>query len=394
MKLYIALFLLFQQFVFAQLKEVEATLTVDKSYSYLSDPIKVEFELNDTSTHFEPPSFKSFTILSGPNSTYSTTFNSNTVNEVSSQKSKITYIIKPLSLGELIIEEGSFNVNGKIYKTPIKSISIQENKTTNSDFYKGKIFLVCEISNTNPFRNQPTTVTYRVYYDKGLKAPSGVRLIFDSEYQNDFLVGNTSRLDEGVSLQKFNGIEYYSFIIQTDFLRFKDLYDTYVKGMLEIDFDQILYTIGDDSFKKTTTKKIPFESNRIITKNLPLQYNHFRADAVGEFSFEPNTIKKVAQLNSEFNFELIIKGKGIIENDPKTLPILSLPPQLHLVKTEVDNELYYEDNTMTSVNTIKYTIMPLEKGIYTIKKPLLRYFNNSNNKYEETYDNEFVITVK
>lgn len=394
MKIYLALFLLFQHFVFAQSEEVEATLTIDKNYSFLSDPIKVEFELNDSSTNFSPPSFKGFMILSGPNTTYSTTINSSSTKAVSTKKSKVTYILKPLALGELSIEEGSFTVDGKIYKTPTKSISIQENKVSSIDSYKGKIIVLCEISNKTPFRNQSTTVTYRVYYDKALKAPSAVRLVFDNEYKNDFLIGTASRLDEGVNLQNYNGIEYYSFVVQTDFLRFKELYDTYVRGMLEMDFDQILYTVGDDSFKKTTTKKIPFESDRIVVKNLPPDYNRFRTVAVGEFSFEPNSIKKVVQHNSEFKFELILKGKGFIENDSKMLPIVTLPPQLHLVKTEVDNELYYEDNSMSSVNTIQYTIMPLEKGIFLIKKPSLRYYNSDNDKYEETYDNEFVITVK
>ena len=241
MKIYLALFLLFQHFVFAQSEEVEATLTIDKNYSFLSDPINVEFELNDSSTNFTSPSFKGFMILSGPNTTYSTTINSSSTKAVSTKKSKVTYILKPLALGELSIEEGSFTVDGKIYKTPIKSISIQENKVSSIDSYKGKIIVLCEISNKTPFRNQSTTVTYRVYYDKALKAPSAVRLVFDNEYKNDFLIGTASRLDEGVSLQNYNGIEYYSFVVQTDFLRFKELYDTYVRGMLEMDFDQILY---------------------------------------------------------------------------------------------------------------------------------------------------------
>lgn len=395
MKIFLALFLLFQQLVFAQSKEVEATLSIDKSYSFLSDPIRVVFEINQTSTIFDPPSFKGFMVLSGPNTTYSSSFDTDPISKkpFATHLSKIVYILKPLNIGELSIDEGRFTVNGKFYKTPIKSIDIVENSKASDVSNKSKIIILCEISNTKPFRNQSTTVTYHVYYDKELKNPSGVRLVFDNEYNKDFLIGSASHIYEGISLQKFNGVEYKSFVIQTDFLRFKELYDTYIRGMLELDYDQTLYTVGEDTFKKTTTKRIPFESERIITKNLPPEFNHFRAYAVGQFSFDTIQSNTTAKLNSEYNIELVVKGKGFLENDPKMIPTLALPPQLHLVKTEVINDLYYDDSIMSSVNTIKYTIMPLEKGIFAIKKPSLRFFDDSSNSYQETFANDFVITV-
>ncbi|MEC4048279.1 BatD family protein [Flavobacterium sp. SUN046] len=390
MKSYIALLLVFQQLIFAQSKEIEATLTIDNNVTYLSDPIRVTFELNDSSDDFVPPSFNGFTVLSGP----STTFSSSYINGEATKNSKIFFILKPLKIGELTIEEGQFTLDEKVYKTPVKSITVLENKPSVNDFYAGKIKVVCDISNKNPFRNQITTVTYKVYYDKSLKTPSGVRLIFDSEYRNDFLIGSASHIDEGINTEMYEGKEYYFFTVQTDFLRFKELYDTYARGLLEMDFDQILYTVGDDSFKKTTTKKIPFESERIVTKNLPLEFNHFRAYAVGQFTLETTNVSLKSKLNEEFTIELVAKGKGYIENDSKMLPILQLPSELQLVKTEVENDLYYTDNTISSNNTIKYTIKPFAKGIYTIKKPLLRYYNDATNSYQEAYGKELLITVQ
>lgn len=390
MKLYLALFFLFQQLIFAQSNDKEATLTIDNNVTYLSDPIRVTFEFNDSSDDFVPPTFNGFTVLSGP----STSFSSSFIKGVTTRNSKIFFILKPLNIGELTIGEGKFILDNKTYRTPLKTVSVLEKKNTDIDFYSGKIKVVCEISNINPFKNQVTSITYKVYYDKSLKAPSSVRLIFDSEYRNDFLIGSASHIDDGIQTAIYEGKEYYSFVVQTDYLRFKELYNTYAKGLLELDFDQVLYTVGDESFKKTTTKRIPFDSERISTKNLPTEFNQYRAYAVGQFTFESSNVKKIVAINEEFTIDLVIKGKGIIENDSKMIPRLQLPHELQLVKTEVENDLYNSVDTISSTNTIKYTIKPLAKGIFSIKKPLFRYFDDSTQNYQEVNGKELLITVK
>ena len=92
------------------------TISIDKDTIFQDEMIKIEFMLDNLSGKFIPPTFVSFSIVSGPNTSSSYSI----FNGQSSQKKSYTYMLipnksGPITIGQAVVE----NINGIITSEPI-----------------------------------------------------------------------------------------------------------------------------------------------------------------------------------------------------------------------------------------------------------------------------------
>src|SRR6478609_9946099 len=164
MKRYLILFLLCFQGLFAQ---VQFEARVSKTTLGLNERLRVDFVMNIDGDNFAQPSFDGFRIIAGPSQQVSQSW----INGKTSFEKSYSYFLLPNQKGSLVIRQATIEYNGQIYKTQPVKINVTaatEQPRDPSDMQVSaddNLYLVADISNTNPYINQPITVVYKLYFN-------------------------------------------------------------------------------------------------------------------------------------------------------------------------------------------------------------------------------------
>ena len=122
--------------------------------------------MNIDGDNFNQPSFDGFRIIAGPSQQVSQSW----VNGRSSFEKVYSYFLLPNQKGTLVIKQAAIEYNGQIYKTsPIKinvTAATEQPRDPNDTQVSAddNIYLVADISKTNPYINEPITVVYKLYF--------------------------------------------------------------------------------------------------------------------------------------------------------------------------------------------------------------------------------------
>ena len=117
--------LLFILFVFPFFSNAQETFDVRINLDsiLIGNTATITFQASNLEGEFEPPLMKGLTIVSGPNTSISTSY----VNGEFSSIRSYSYIIKPSEPGTYFVEPAFFITNEKTYETPPLEINVFEN---------------------------------------------------------------------------------------------------------------------------------------------------------------------------------------------------------------------------------------------------------------------------
>jgi len=147
--------------------QVKFETKVSKNTIGLNERIQVQFSVNEDADNFQAPNFEGFTLVGGPFQSR----NFSWINGVKSFSLSYSYILQPTQKGVLTIKPATIEYDGNVLKSaPVKvtvTDAIPVPKDPNSpDYVAGEgVHLVAEISNSNPYVNEPLTVVYKLYFD-------------------------------------------------------------------------------------------------------------------------------------------------------------------------------------------------------------------------------------
>ena len=199
MKRYILLLLLFTQGVlYAQ---VEFKAVPSKTRLGVNERLRIEFVMNEDGDNFVPPSFDGFRAQ-GPSQMISNSW----INGRRTFSKSYTYLLIPTSRGEFTIGQASIEIDGKTYKTSPIKITVTDAVKLDDPVAQARqsaaegIHLVAEISNTNPYINEPVSVVYKLY----VSPTSSVTNFYETESPkfND-IWSQTDRVDpQNINVQK------------------------------------------------------------------------------------------------------------------------------------------------------------------------------------------------
>ena len=165
-KAIVIVLLLFASTLMAQ---VQFDAKVSKNSLGINERLRVEFTMNADGDNFVPPNFEAcgFRVVGGPSQTVSQSW----VNGRSSFNKSYIYILLPTQKGNLVLKQASIEINGQIYKTTPVRISVTNAVEIPKDPNEApaisaddNIYLVADISKTNPYLNEPITVVYKLYF--------------------------------------------------------------------------------------------------------------------------------------------------------------------------------------------------------------------------------------
>jgi hypothetical protein len=378
--------------------QVKFEANVSKNTLGLNERVRIEFSMNEDGDNFVPPNFEAsgFRVVGGPSQSISQSW----INGRSSFQKSYTYILLPLKKGNLVIRQAIIEINGQLYKTlPIKinvTNAVQQPNDPNEPATvraDDNLYLVADISKTNPYVNEPITVVYKLYFSYNIGITNWREL--NKPKYKDFWSQNIDIKQLVAEEGMFKG-ERYRYVV----LRKTVLYPQKA-GKLEIEplsldidcqvprgrpnfFGQV--QLVDDS------KRVSAGSKVISVKPLPEagKPDDF-SGAVGKFNFKVTPSRTGLKLGESLDLDVSVTGTGNLKLF--SLPKPEVPSTLEMYDPEHSENVSTPLTGMTGSISDKYTIIPQSKGNFPIKPMRFTYFDLSSGSYKTITSPEIMLNV-
>ncbi len=379
----------------ALMAQVQFDAKVSKNTLGLNERLRIDFTMNVDGDNFIQPSFEGFRVIAGPSQQVSQSW----INGKSSFEKTYSYFLLPTQKGNLIIKQASIEYNGQIYKTnPIKinvTAAVEQPKDPNDTQVSAddNIYLVADISKTNPYINEPITVVYKLYFSYSIGI-SNWRELNKPKY-NDFWSQNIDIKQLVAEEGMFKG-EKYRYVV----LRKTVLYPQKT-GKLEIEplsldidvqlpsnrrniFGQVLMTQGN--------KRVSAGSKTIAVKPLPEAGKPADfSGAVGKFDFKVIPSKTNLKNGESLDLSVSVTGSGNMKLF--TLPKPIVPNALEMYDPVHSDKINTNLSGMSGKTSDSYAIIPQYKGNYPIKSMQFSYFDLGSGSYKTISSPEIMINV-
>lgn len=392
MKKYLVLLLLCFQGLWAQ---VQFETKVSKNTLGLNERLRVDFVMNIDGDNFNEPFFEGFRVIAGPSQQVSQSW----INGRSSFEKIYSYYLMPTHKGAIVIKPATIEYNGQVYKTAAVKVTvtnaIEQPKDPNdiSVSVDNNLYLVADISKTNPYINEPITVVYKLYfsYNIGIK---NWRDVGKPKY-NDFWSQNIDikqlSLEEGM----FKG-EKFRYVVLKKVVLYPQKSGKLTIDPLALDIDVELPTNRRNMFGqmliKEDSKRVSAGARVIAVKSLPDAGKPADfSGAVGSFDFKVIPSKTELKRGESLDLTVSVAGKGNLKLF--TLPKPIVPNALEMYDPEHKEQVNTPLSGMAGKIADRYTIIPQFKGEYPIKPMQFSYFDLNSRSYKTITSPEIIIKV-
>ena len=403
MKKFLFILLLTCQGIFAQ---VQFVAQVSKNSLGINERLRIDFVMNDDGDNFSAPAFEGFKIVGGPNQSTSYLW----VNGRKSFEKTYSFYLSPTKKGTFVIKQASIEINGQVYKTnPIKITvgnAVAEERDPYNPYYqqqqqqqpqayagKSGVQLVAEISNPNPYLNEPITVVYKIYVSN--RSAVGGWQVKDNPKYNNFWSQNIDVKQLQIQQGKFKGEDYRYAVLR------KTVLYPQKSGKLEIepltlDVEVEVPSNEADFFGRpimtTSNKKISAGAKVINVKPLPEAGKpEGFTGAVGSFDFKVTPSKTKLKNGESLDLNVVVSGKGNLKLF--TLPKPIVPSSLEMYDPVHKENVSTPLSGMTGSISDLYTIIPQYKGNYPIQPLTFSYFDLRTKTYKTISSKEINIEV-
>lgn len=370
-------------------------MLVSKEKLGINERLRVDFKMNKDGDNFERPDFKGFRVLMGPSQSISSSW----VNGVRSYSKTYSFTLRPTAKGTFTIKQATIEIEGKTYKSLPKKIEVTSavdrpnGQVTVDDVADENLHLVAELSKTNPYLNEATTVVYKLYFSSAIGI-SNYRALDNPKY-NNFWSQDIPITRLNAKNGTFNGKPYRYVILKRVVLYPQKAGKLEIEPLsLEVTVDVL--TNRRDFFGGriySQTNKVVSAGRRTLTvKDLPLQGkpSDFNG-AVGDFDFAVSTSKNSLNASESLQAKVEVSGKGNLKLFQ--LPKPNLPSALEVYEPEHDEKVRTNLSGMQGSIVDSYTIVPSFKGKYPIPSISFSYFNPKTEQYTTLTSEEKVIDV-
>lgn len=391
---FLILFLVaFSQVLFAQVK-FEAL--VNKTAVAQNEMLRVDFSMNGDGDNFQPPRFEGFQIAGGPNQSV----NYSWINGEKSFSKSYSYILVPTRKGKLTIGSATIEIDNKLYKTEPISITVTDAvkreepqmSDAQQQMLKG-IHVVTEVSKSNPYINEPITVTHKLYvgFNSSVRGFSESSSPKYNKFWNNPVELKQQKIEQGI----YQGQQYRYIVLRKVILMPQESGNLEIEPMV-LDIETELPTGRRDFFgypEMGIVRKV-FSSGKKKIQVKPLPEKGKPEDfggAVGQFSFKVTPSTTSLKAGEALTLTVTVEGKGNLNLFSLPQPIA--PPALEIYDPINSENIGPGANGLQGSKTDKYTIIPQYKGDYLIKPLRFSYFDLATNTYKTITSEAIPIAV-
>ena len=362
----------------------------------VNERLRVDFTMNQDGDNFNPPDFKGFTVIGGPNQSISQSF---TNGKMSFQK-KYSYFLQPNGRGNFKIGQAEVEIEGQTYKTPFIDIEVTAAVDTPTEgrnpeiIAADNIHLVAEISNRNPYLNEGISVRYKLYFSPEIT----VRQWYpkDNPTYADFWSQDIDIKQLSVKEDLYRGDPYQYVVIRETVLYPQKT------GKLKIEPLSLTVPVNVPSDRRdifgrrlyeTIERTVSSNNQTIDVKALPSEGKPANfTGAVGSFNFKVTNTKDVLDATESLQIKLQVSGNGNLKLFQ--LPKLNLPSSLEVYEPEHLENVNTNLNGMYGNISDNYTVVPQLKGKYPINPVSFSYFDPRTETYKTLTSEEILLNVE
>jgi len=391
-KIFFIIFLGFMQFVSAQ---IEFEARASKTTLGANERLQIDFVMNEDGDNFNPPTFEGFRVMAGPFQSV----NYSWINGKKTFSKSFSYVLIPTQKGTFSIKPASIEFDGKIFKTnPIKitvTQAVEQPKNPNSPDYKAGegVHLVADVSNGNPYVNEPITVVYKLYFDPRFTIRN-VKEEKNPKY-NNFWSQHIDMKQLKAEPATYNGKDY-AMVVWRKVLLYPQKEGKLPIEPLKISMDVEVPTGRRNIFMEpeyaATSKTVTAGDRSINVKPLPENGKPVNfSGAVGSFNFTVSPSKNKLKTNESLQLKISVSGKGNLKLI--TLPKPEVPTALEMYEPEHTENVETPLSGMAGSITDTYTIVPQTKGKYPIQPLQFTYFDLATKTYKTITSKEIILDV-
>ena len=376
--------------------QVSFDAKVSKKRLGLNERLRIDFEMNENGDNFNPPLFKNFQIISGPQQAVSRSW----VNGVQSFSKTYTYFLTPRSKGNFTIGQAEVTINGEIYKTSPIEIEVtnavkKPNDPNNVEGQiDGNIHLVAEVSNPNPYLNEGITIIYKLYFRNPISVSDVSEL--ETPSYGDFWshlikIGRAEINMRGT----FKG-EPYNEVVWRKAVLYPQKSGNLILEPLTLDLTLSLPSNRRDLFGRrilTQSQKTITTGEKVIkVKDLPKKNKPENfSGAVGKFDFDLILNKNTLKASESFQAKIKVRGKGNL--NLFNLPSINVPNTLEVYEPEHNEKVKVTLSGIQGTVEDTYTIVPQFQGKYPIPSIEFIYFDPKLEAYKTLFSQELIVDV-
>ena len=380
------------------LAQVQFEAKVSRNTVGVNERFRIDFSMNSDGDNFNPPNFEAcgFQLIAGPSQMVSQSW----VNGSSSFQKAYSYTLMPKQKGILTIKSATIEINGQVYKTDPVKISVSNAIELPKDPNQipqinvdDNLYLVADISKTNPFVNEPITVVYKLYFSNNIGI-SDFKELNKPKY-NDFWSQNIDIKEFNPGEETFKG-QRFRFVV----LRKTVLYPQ-KSGKLDIEplslEIECQVPVGRRNIfgqfqVREASKRVSAGNQSINVKALPEsgKPKDF-AGAVGKFNFAVVPSTTILKSGESLNLKVSVTGTGNLKLFGLPKPVV--PSSLEMYDPEHKENINTPLSGMNGSIVDNYTIIPQYKGNYAIKPIKFSYFDLGTSSYKTITSSEINLNV-
>lgn len=395
-----------------------------------NDFLQIDFAVENAGTveSITPPSFKNFSVVSGPNQQSGITI----INGNRNQSVSIGFVLKPLITGQFTIGPAIAKISGKEYRTDPVTIKVTNSSTTRNstpaspfnnlleefqepatkafDDYilrkgenveekiKKNLFVKIDVNKNTCFVGQPIIATYKLY--TRLKSQSNV---LKTPSFNGFSVSELEMPDNySLAAEKYNGRDYNVYT-----LRKVQLYplQSGILNLEPVDVENRITFLKDEyadrrrgdvlyellrDFANETAPTNATEERTVTLASKPVTINvkplpeagkpaNFKG-SVGNFTISADLQKNNISTDDVGNLKIIISGAGNIQL--LNAPEVNWPQNVEGFEAKASENVDKFSVPMKGEKIFVYPFSVTKEGDYTVPPVEFSYFDPLSQTYK------------
>ena len=379
---------------------------------YMGDNFTVQFSVEGQASDFKGPTFKGFSLRSGPNRGMQSSTTIINGQFSSSTTTTFSYTLTADMEGSFSVGIASATVDGKkVASSPftirVEKMSAQQQQQRQQQQQQrqhrqaydpwaqeppakidaSSLFARASVNKSNPYQGEQVIVTYKIYTQVPI-----------SQFGIDKLPGNKGFWAEDLSVgrqvkqyeETYNGKRYQVaeirkgalFAQESGKLTIEPL-DLNVLAMVQGKRRRtgtLLDLFDDPFFSSTQAVEYPLHTNRVAVnvKSLPAGPDNF-SGAVGNFSVKGGLSLNQVKSNEAVSYKLTISGSGNLML--VTPPTPQFPASFEVYDPQIDDKINHGENGVSGSRTYEWVLIPRSQGNYTIPAYSFVYFDPASGRY-------------
>ena len=395
----------------------------------VGERFQVVFEANAEGKNFSAPSFDGFTVVGGPFTSTSSSFQMVNGSMSHSVKCTYTFALQAIKEGTFHVGSASLNVKGKKVTSEPFDIKVlpddgshaapsssggysgqsQGQQNTSDPQVSGKdLFLRVIPSKKSVYLGEQVVLTYKLYTKVPVSSLSVENMpSYAGFWTKDITDNNGGSLRQ--SSEYVNGIEYTVAEIQKivivpqragkhtiDPMTIECIAQIRTESNRQRSMDPFEAFFNDPFFNRNIAnvkKELSSQSFALEVKSLPEADKPASfAGAVGNYNFKSDIDMTELKTNEAFTLTYTVRGTGNVELLKMPEPVF--PPDFEVYDPKIITTPDVSSQGLSGTKKAEYLVIPRRAGNFTVPAVEFSYFNPATGTYQTIQSEQYEIHVE